>query len=80
MPMSEVIYTPQSDLYKKSLDDSDRSGTERNIQKPPLGLTPKWIIDEHRMQDIHEAIMRYNQAHKEIPSEWIQEYISLCNV
>ena len=54
--------------------------SESQKEKPPLGLTPKWIIDEHRMQDIHEAIMRYKEAHKEIPSEWIEEYISLCNV
>ena len=62
------------------LTDCSWKVNEPQIKKPPLGLTPKWIMDEHRMQDIHEAIMRYKQSNKEIPSEWIEEYISLCNV
>lgn len=43
------------------------------MKKPPLGLTPRVIHDEHRLAQIHAAIARYDQANKEIPQEWLEE-------
>ena len=42
-------------------------------KKPPLGLTPRWLLDEEREIEIYAAIDRYNEAGYPIPIEWIQE-------
>ena len=42
-------------------------------KKPPLGLTPRWLLDEEREREIYAAIDRYNEADYPIPIEWIQE-------
>lgn len=47
------------------------------FQKPPLGLKPKNIHDEERMSDIAQAISRYIEAVKTIPTEWVEEYNEL---
>ena len=46
-------------------------------ERPPLGLMPKYIWQEQRLQDIKEAITRYVSAGKEIPNEWLDEYALL---
>lgn len=45
--------------------------------KPPLGLTPKYIWEAQRVQDIVEAMERYTAVNKEIPFIWIKEYNDL---
>lgn len=45
--------------------------------KPPLGLTPRGIIEERRLFDIIRAIHRYTEACYPIPIDWIEEYNSL---
>ena len=47
-------------------------------EQPPLGLKPKYMHDEQRLDDITSAIMRYMSVNKEIPEEWIKEYNELC--
>ena len=44
-----------------------------NIIKPPLGLTPRWIRDVERFEEIISAMKRYSQAGMPIPIEWIEE-------
>lgn len=46
---------------------------EKHCQKPPLGLVPRSIRDRERCQEILEAIGRYNEAGKPVPSEWLEE-------
>lgn len=48
------------------------------IKKPPLGITPKYIVDESRKETISKAIIRYAEVKLAIPIEWITEYNSLC--
>lgn len=48
--------------------------------KPPLGLTPNDIWRLQRLQDIKKAMGRYAGVDKEIPEEWIKEYIYLKNL
>lgn len=43
-------------------------------KKPPTGLTPQWVWNNKRLQDIKDAIHRYMEAEKEIDPEWIEEY------
>lgn len=44
-----------------------------DVQKPPLGLTPRRIHNWERMIAIIEAIERYSYADMVIPKEWVSE-------
>ena len=50
-------------------------------EKPPIGLVPKWLHEEivmtKRMNDILEAVTRYNFANYPVPIEWLEEYTTL---
>lgn len=43
------------------------------FKKPPLGITPKSIWLQQRLNDLLEAIDRYQVAGYEPKSEWIEE-------
>ena len=52
-----------------------------NIQKPPIGLRPRFIVLENRLQEIRQAIdrcMEYNEndAYEIFPihNDWVEEY------
>lgn len=47
------------------------------IKKPPLGLMPKKLWEQLRIQEIVEAIERYANENMPIPAEWIKEYLEL---
>jgi hypothetical protein len=32
---------------------------KEEIQKPPLGLVPKWLRQEKRLEEVKEAMIRY---------------------
>lgn len=49
-----------------------------NAVKPPLGLTPRFIVDEARLREVADAINRYREAGCKVPSEWLVEYHELC--
>lgn len=38
-----------------------------SAKKPPLGLTPRFILDEERRNEIIDAINRYVDRNKRIP-------------
>jgi hypothetical protein len=40
---------------------------------PPLGLSPKYIRDEQRLDEINQAIGRYMDAGYPLPVEWVLE-------
>ena len=46
-------------------------------KKPPLGLMPKRIHDEQRLDLVREAIYRRLEAILAIPPGWIVEYHQL---
>lgn len=48
------------------------------VEKPPLGLRPKFIIDGQRRREIKGAIERYRAAKKLVPVEWIEELETLA--
>jgi hypothetical protein len=56
----------------------NRTMKKEKIKKPPLGLRPKWIVDELRLKEIKEAIKRYISEGMEIPIEWVTEYNELA--
>lgn len=46
---------------------------EKKLEKPPLGLMPKNIWIEKRIEDIAQAIRRYIESNFHVPQEWIDE-------
>lgn len=50
------------------------------VPKPPIGLTPKHIVQNLRMTEILAAIERYLNAEQIIPIEWIEEYNELVQI
>jgi hypothetical protein len=46
---------------------------EQHFPKPPIGLRPRYIVTQQRIQEILEAMLRYNQANKKFPAEWVLE-------
>lgn len=46
-------------------------------KRPPLGLIPKHLWDEERLEQIEEAIHRYRNAGHPVPFEWEQEKMEL---
>lgn len=39
------------------------------LQKPPIGITPRWLLDEEREIEIRRAITRYTDAGYPVPIE-----------
>jgi hypothetical protein len=48
------------------------------IQKPPLGVPPKWFRQEQRLEELCEAIIRYRQEALSIPDDWLEEIRNLA--
>lgn len=70
----EYIEVPEGSFSGSLLT---REEMKENI-KPPLGLTPKYIWEEKRLQEISEAIGRYAAISAQIPQEWLEEYNELA--
>jgi hypothetical protein len=51
---------------------------KEKLTKPPLGLRPKWLVDELRIEEVKNAMERYIEVNKPIPIEWINEYNDLA--
>ena len=47
--------------------------------KPPLGLKPRCIHHEQRINEIKEAVVRMFNANHTINVEWIREYNEMIN-
>ena len=47
------------------------------LKEPPIGIIPKYIHNEKRLDDLRAAIARYFEAGLKIPVEWIEEYNDL---
>lgn len=42
--------------------------------RPPLGATPRYIVDAHRKDELKGAIQRMIDADYRVALEWIEEY------
>ena len=47
--------------------------------KPPLGLKPRKIHDQDRMNELICAIERYSEASMPVPKEWTDELKDIVN-
>ena len=43
-------------------------------KKPPLGVKPRWLHEEQRLQDLGGAIFRYLSDKMPIQIDWVEEY------
>lgn len=48
--------------------------------KPPIGLKPKFVNRIERIQEIKEVTVRYLNANRELPIEWVEEYNELIEL
>lgn len=48
-------------------------------ERPPIGIKPRYIHDEERKQEIMDAMVRYSNAFKPIPVEWLDELRDLID-
>jgi hypothetical protein len=46
-------------------------------KKPPIGLKPRFIHEEARLDQVNAAIRRYHNDGRQIPLEWVQEHNDL---
>lgn len=44
---------------------------------PPLGVKPRWIIEEERIKELQDAIKRFLDTNWPIPDEIFKEYNAL---
>ena len=51
----------------------------RIVNKPPLGIKPRFIWEEERIIEIKSAVFRYTEADRKVPVEWIEEYNDLVS-
>ena len=49
------------------------------VEKPPIGLVPKFVRDKERYLEVCGAISRYYEEGLEIPIGWVEEYNELIN-
>ena len=72
---NDVIISPG--MLWTGICDTCRFGTYAATQKerPPIGLYPRFLHDEKRLDDVTQAIQRYMNAHETVPAEWWDE----CN-
>ena len=47
--------------------------------KYPKGIVPKYVHDERRFGELGDAIIRFVEARRRVPEEWIYEYNELAN-
>lgn len=79
--LNESIIQSREKMFLDSQIELEKLFCAKKSEKPPLGLTPKKVNKElnrkSRLKDVYEAINRYLQAEKSIPSEWVDEYNEL---
>lgn len=44
---------------------------------PPLGVKPRWLIEEERIADLKAAVLRFLEANRPIPQMITDEYNEL---
>lgn len=66
--------TSKPTLYRESSENTLRI---RIQTVPPLGVTPRYIHDERRAEELAAAIIRYADCGLPIPTDWVAEYNEL---
>ena len=48
-------------------------------KKPPLGVMPKYVHDQHSLSDLFQSVLRYMTEGCAIPQEWKAEIDDLIS-
>ncbi len=80
--IAETFYNDNDEPCFRVYDDNRTYKATENFiakqgPKPPLGLMPRYIWDYKRASAIMHAIVRYEDAGKTPPGEWIDELRTL---
>lgn len=67
------VWIPHRDKARIFYDGYCEEQTKTELKKPPLGLSPKYVYNDIRIQEILGAIGRYSENGMVVPSEWLQE-------
>lgn len=51
----------------------------QNAVKPPLGITPRKILDAERLKEIAAGIHRFIEADALVPEVWFEEAFEICD-
>ena len=51
----------------------------KQSKKPPIGVKPRYLVEEERIVVLQEAIERYLEANRAIPTVIFEEYNELVN-
>lgn len=51
----------------------------QNAVKPPLGITPRKILDAERLKEIAAGIQRFIEADALVPEVWFEEAFEICD-
>ncbi len=51
----------------------------KQSKKPPIGVKPRRLVEEERIVVLQEAIERYLEANRAIPTAIFEEYNELVN-
>jgi len=70
--------TNTTDMKKPKTRKTDRkrvrsSGMVGLREKPSLGVKPRWLVAEGRLNDLVDAMTRYRRGQYIIPPEWFEE-------
>lgn len=57
--------------------DSESALEPTEIEKPLLGIIPKWAHDESRRKDLYNTILKFIENDLTISLEWVEEYNTL---
>ena len=58
--------------------NSEYNTVNDRLTKPPLGLKPRYMYREERMQDVTNAITNRLEIKEPVPTEWVLEWNDLC--
>lgn len=74
-----VKWCPTIQVFDDTKVDGVLTYRRRITPKPPLGLKPRKLHDEDRLNEVRSAIRRYVVARLDVPAEWLTEYFELTN-
>lgn len=71
-----------ADLRRKLISFYEENGGMADAgkgDKPPIGLRPKFVAEQHRAIEILDAMRRYAEHGFEVPLEWREELEGIMN-
>lgn len=71
-------YSPIPKTQQELSEMQERLNAQKpEVEQPPLGCIPRWVVAEHRIKELDNAIRTYINSGKPAPIHWIEEQIYL---